>query len=138
MNKKATTHLTVELDEQTLRLLHSQAQGNALSIDELVQAAIVAYIRDLSTLPDSVDSAEQRRARIRQEAAAWRSMPLEDRRLYGDTFVAVYGGRIIDSDHDRLALLQRVRRQYNNEPILITPAAADAPREFSRIGLRRS
>lgn len=121
-----------------MRLLHSQTQETALSIDELVQAAIVAYIHDLSTLSESVDIAEQRRVRIRQEAAAWRSMSVEERRLYGDAFVAVYGGRIIDSDKDRLALLQRVRRQYNNEPILITPAVADVPREYSRIGLRRS
>lgn len=138
MSRKPTTHLTIELDEQTMRLLHSEAQENALSIDELVQAAIVAYVRDLSILPEGANPAEQRRAQIRHEAAAWRSMSVEERRVYGNTFVAVHGGKVIDSDKDRLVLLQRLRRQYNDEPILITPATADAPREFSRIGLRRS
>lgn len=138
MGRKSTTYLTIELDEQIMHLLHSQAQGNATSIDEMVQAAIVAYVRNLSILPEIDNPAEQRRVRIRQEAAAWRSIPAEERRLYGGTFVAVHGGKVIDNDKDRLALLQRVRRQYNNAPILITPAAADTPREFTRFGLRRS
>ena len=51
--------------------------------------------------------------------------------------MAVRGGKVVDSDADRLALLKRVRKQYHREPILITPAAAESPREFTRLGLRR-
>lgn len=133
----STTRVTVELNEQTMRILRSQVEEGEQSLDEFVQAAIVAYIRDLSVLPEAATPAQERRARIRQEAAGWRAIAAEERRRFGDVFVAVRGGKVIDKDHDRLALLKRVRRQYANEPVLITPAYADAPREFSRLGLRR-
>lgn len=132
------TRLTVELDEQMMGIVRSQAQENAQSLDEFVQAAIVAYVQSLSVLPGTASPAEERRARIRKEAAAWRSLPEEERRRHGDAFVAVRGGRVVDSDTDRVALLKRMRARYGGEPVLITPAAADTPREFSRMGLRRS
>ena len=132
----STTRVTVELNEQTMRMLRSQVEGSERSLDEVVQAAIVAYIRNLSVLPEVASPAQERRSRIRQEAAAWHALPLEERRRFGDVFVAVHGGKVIDIDQERLALLKRVRRQYANEPVLITPADADAPREFVRLGLR--
>lgn len=132
-----TTRITVELNEQTVRTLRSQAQASAYSLDELVQMAIAAYLRDVSTLLEVGSPTQERHARIRQEAAAWRAMPEAERRRYADGFVAVHGGKVVDSDQDRLTLLERMRRQYGGEPILITPASAAALREFSRIGLRR-
>lgn len=134
---RSVTRLTVELDEQTLDVLRAQAETGEQSLDELVQAAIVAYVRELSVLPETLTPAQERRARIRQEAAAWRAVPVEERLRYGEVFVAVLGGEVVDSDQDRLALLKRVRGRYDAAPILITPAYADAPREFTRIGLRR-
>ena len=52
--------------------------------------------------------------------------------------VAVFQGRVIDHDADRVALLRRVRAMVGDEPVLITPADAEAPREFRLIGLRRN
>lgn len=75
-----------------------------------------------------------RHARLRTEAATWRSLPAAERQRYGADFVAVLDGSVIDQDAARAKLVQRIRRRFGDAPVLITPANAEGVREFRHIG----
>lgn len=53
-------------------------------------------MHNVANLPEHGQSTEERHLKIRQEAVAWRSLPEEERRRYGDKFVAVRGGKVVD------------------------------------------
>ena len=72
----------------------------------------------------------ERRAKIHTEAVAWRAMPEETRCAYGESFVAVHDGKVIDHDLDRLTLYRRVRQKMGDVPVLIRPANVNHPREI--------
>lgn len=74
-------------------------------------------------------SPSARRERIHAESMAWRSFPVDLRKRYGQSFVAVYEGGVVDSDPDRLTLYRRIRGRFGDTPVLITPAAAESPRQ---------
>ena len=61
-----------------------------------------------------------RQKRIVAESEAWYALPVEKRQSYAGEYVAVYGGCVVDSDPDRLALYYRVREQFGRQPVLIT------------------
>lgn len=61
----------------------------------------------------------RRQKRIAAETEAWYHLPEVERQQYAGKFVAVYSGKIVDSDTDRLALYSRVREHYGRQPILI-------------------
>ncbi len=118
------------------------------TIDELPESALeyvarfLTWVRDgwrwgaaeKTTVPASEVTPQidhnERRAKIHTEALAWRAMPEESRRAYGDAFVAVHDGKVIDHDLDRLTLYRRVRQKMDDVPVLITPANANHPREI--------
>ena len=113
------------------------------TIDELPESALEVVARFLTWLRDGWRTEEakvgdvasqtahhERRAKIHTEALAWRAMPEETRRAYGDAFVAVHDGKVIDHDADRLTLFRRVRQKMGQVPVLITPANANHPREI--------
>ena len=70
--------------------------------------------------------------RIVAETEAWYALPAEERRSYAGRFVAVFGGQVVDSDSDRLALYFRVRESAGRQPILITEGG-DQPIPVYRI-----
>lgn len=110
------------------------------TIDELPESALEYVARFLMWVRDGWRSKEaptsevasqtahhERRAKIHSEALAWRATPEETRSAYGDVFVAVHGGKVIDHDPDRLILYRRVRQKMGDVPVLITPAKAKHP-----------
>ena len=131
-------NLTIELDEPTLEGLRRAAALQQEPLAEVVQTALRVYAERVSNGREYVADVEASHARIREEAAVWRTLPESERRQYSADFVAVFQGRVIDHDADRVALLRRVRAMVGDEPVLITPADAEAPREFRHIGLRRA
>lgn len=88
--------------------VHQVAEREGLDVAALVAEAVRHYL------------ATWRQKRIMVETEAWYRLPVEDRKQYEGRFVAVYGGRVIDSDPGRLTLYLRLREQYGRRPILIT------------------
>ena len=129
--------LTVELDEQTMQRLRHEASLRQEPLTQVAQAVLRTYARRVDNGSEYAVDIEASHARIREEAAVWRTLPESERHQYGTDFVAVLHGRVIDHDADRVALLRRVRASVGDEPALITPADAQAPREFQYVGLRR-
>lgn len=113
------------------------------TIDELPESALEYVARFLTWVRDGWRTKEapahevpsqtvhqERRAKIHAEALAWQAMPEETRCAYGNAFVAVHDGKVIDHDPDRLTLYRRVRQKMGHVPVLITPANANHPREI--------
>ena len=130
--------LTVELDEQTMQRLRHAASLRQESLTQVAQAVLHTYAERVDNGIEYAADIEATHARIRKEAAVWRTLPESERRQYSADFVAVFQGRVIDHDADRVSLLRRVRAMVGDEPVLTTPADAEAPREFRLIGLRRN
>lgn len=129
---------TVELSIKSslYAALEQEARERNQSVQELIEIVVAGFLA-MSNAATSVPQtsaettiAAARRAKIHTEAEAWRSLPKTERRRYGSQFVAVHKGQVIDHDLDRLQLYRRVRQQFGNTPILITPADEPHPREF--------
>jgi hypothetical protein len=83
------------------------AQHEGREADEILAEAVRRYL------------VQHREKRIRAEAEAWYRLPVEVRNQYRGRFVAVYNGKIIDSDLDRMALFKRIRDQVGRQPVLL-------------------
>jgi hypothetical protein len=113
-------NLTIELDDQTLMLLHKTASDRRKSLAQVVHAALLAYIQEpTAPVADANADIEMRHAQLRTEAAAWRSLPAAEQQRYGADFVAVLDGIVIDQDADRAKPVQRIRRRFGDAPVLI-------------------
>jgi hypothetical protein len=134
--------LEVTVSEPTFVALEQAARVRSQPVENVVRMALDAYLQPApGVYADPQHShlssgGAQRRERIHAEAAAWQALPEATRRRYGSDYVAIYQGQVIDHDRDRLALFRRVRAQFGNVPILITPADAATPREFSILSPR--
>lgn len=49
---------------------------------------------------------------------------------YANQYVAIYQGKLIDHDRDKLALFQRIEEHYPNEFVLMRPVQEQPEREF--------
>ncbi len=129
--------LQIALSESTYSSLHEAARQRSQPVDVLVRDALATFLqasprqKSISNGEQLIETAgEQRRSKIRAEAAAWRALPETIRGRYGQNYVAVHEGRVVDHDADRLTLYRRVRQRLGNTPVLITSAGVDSPREF--------
>lgn len=129
-----TVQLT--LSETTYSSLREAAERRSQPIEGLVEDALNAFLQPTTSAEtgsgngSSESAMGWRQAKIRAEAGAWRSLPPTIRRSYGDDFVAVHNGEVVDHEADRLTLYRRVRMRFGDIPVLITPASASSPREF--------
>ena len=94
-------HLLVEETEQV-------AAHEGKDAAQLVAEAVRYYL------------AMHRQRRIAAETEAWYTLPADVRRSYAGKYVAVFDGKVVDSDSDRLALYFRVREHSGRQPVLIT------------------
>lgn len=97
----------VTLDERMTDEMEQVAESKGLTVQMLAEQAIRQYLL------------EERRAAIRRESAAFRVIHQRLLQIYGDEYVAVHGGKVIDHDRDQLTLYRRVARQYPDAPVLI-------------------
>ena len=133
--------LQMVLSEQAYTVLERTATERRQSVELLLQDALdlflqtpaIAHVNDVEDLTAAV---AERWEKIRREARAWRALPDETRQRYGAAFVAVHNGEVLDQDGDRTALQQRIARRFGDVSILITPAQAASPREFTVRGPR--
>ena len=128
--------LELNLNDSDYSALAHTAQQQNQPIEVIAQAVLTGFLgmprRNLKPTPRSQATAPGalRRAKIHIEAEAWQNLPAVVRLNYGNDFVAVYNGQVVDHDADRLVLHRRVREQFGREPVLITPANSPSPREF--------
>ena len=129
------------LSEQAYTELARTATERRQSVELLVQDALSAFLQTPATatindIDELAAAVSERWEKIRREVRAWRALPDKTRRQYGVDFVAVHNGEVLDQDSDRTALQQRIARRFGDVPILITPAQAASPREFTVRGPR--
>lgn len=129
------------LSEQAYTELKRTASERRQSVELLVQDALDLFLQtpaiaNVNDVEDLTAAVTERWEKIRREARAWRALPDAHRRQYGADFVAVHNGEVLDQDSDRTVLQQRIARRFGDVPILITPAQAAAPREFTVRGPR--
>ncbi len=60
----------------------------------------------------------EQRSTMEQNMAAYRAMHSELVDRYLGQYVAIYDGKLVDSDPDPLLLLERIRRNYPNQVVL--------------------
>lgn len=95
--------------------------------DRLAMIQAIAALESRPNLSEADDFAEA----LTIEQENWFALPATIRQRYGDNFVAVYRGAVIDHDPDQRTLYLRVRAKHGRVPILIVSARGDAPPVFS-------
>jgi hypothetical protein len=95
--------------------------------DRLAMIRAIAALESRPNLSEADDFAEA----LTIEQENWFALPATIRQRYGDDYVAVYRGAVIDHDPDRRTLYVRVRAKHGRVPILIVAARWEAPPVFS-------
>ena len=100
--------ITIALQEPKLIAeIMEIAEHEGQSATDFVVEAVERYI------------ALYRQKRIQAETEAWYTLPVSQRQRYAGQYVAVLGGKIVDSDPKRLALYYRLKERFGREPVLI-------------------
>ena len=110
--------LTISLESKFQTKLEQLAQSIGKSTEEVVVEAINEHIERLH---------EQR---LEAEIWAFEQMYLELKTNYFDQFVALYGGKVIDSDSDFERLFLRVQAKFEDLPILIRQVGSTPIKEW--------
>jgi hypothetical protein len=100
----------IVLGEPLASKLRAEAEAQGIGVEDLVAAALRHY------------RFQAQRSKLETESAWWRALPDEARLPYGDAFVAIHDQQVVDHDRDEARLRQRIRRQYGQVAVLVTPA----------------
>jgi hypothetical protein len=99
--------LMLTLQPELMEQLESVAIERSVMPDELLEAAVRAYLRQVE------------REQIKAEAAAFRAKYDKLRRQFIGQYVAIYRGEVVDHDPDFQALHSRIRQRYGRQPVLL-------------------
>jgi len=91
---------------------------------ELIQD--IASLGPLQDLQDKQSTGEL----LVAEEASWYALPAAKRARYGNQYVAIKNGQVVDQDVDQRALYLRVRRRYGADPVAILWAGWEEPPTF--------
>ncbi|MEW5939495.1 MAG: hypothetical protein AB1750_07530 [Chloroflexota bacterium] len=108
--------VTLQVSDELAGTIKTEATLRGVSVEKYLRSAVQRE-RTLSA-----------RQKIEEEQAWWLGLPLSERAKYEGKFVAIHERKLVDHDLDRLALYQRVRKNFGNLPVLIMPA--EGPREI--------
>jgi hypothetical protein len=100
---------TIALSPALQEQLEQVARRQDKSVNEVVKAAVETYLH------------AQHREAIAREMAAYERMHPDLIRSHRGKWVAIFDGKLIDSDDDVGRLHGRVRSAYASAPVLITP-----------------
>ncbi len=100
--------MAVVLPESLEMEIHEAADRQGINATEFVISAVQLAL------------AEYREQQIAVEARAWYALPPAERQNYAGRYVAVYRGRVIDTDVDQRVLVLRVQQQVGHAPVMIT------------------
>jgi hypothetical protein len=99
--------LMLTLQPELIEQLESVAVERSVMPDELLEAAVRAYLRQVE------------REQIKTEASAFRTQCDNLRRQFMGHYVAIYHGEVVDHDPDFQALHSRIRQRYGRQPVLL-------------------
>ena len=113
---------------QDTQSILERVQELVVHLDYTDRLAIIRAIATVEPPPTVVEPEldESDRA-LAAEQAAWFAQPAGKRRRYGEDYVAVYHGEVVDHDPDQRSLYLRVRARYGRIPVLIVPAKWNQP-----------
>lgn len=103
---------TITLTPSTLEALEQVAEDRGTALDELAEQAIRQFLL------------EEKREAIRRETAVFHKMHAQLVQTHFDQYIAIFQGKLIDSDTAQLALYNRVSQKHPNKPILIKKVTA--------------
>lgn len=110
---------SLSIHDQTALRLRQLASNYSTTVEDLAERAVDEFLHN-----------EERRA-MRRELDAYIEMHSYLRAKYQGKFVAIYQGKLIDSDSDIVALTERVTQNYPAATPLITPVKDEPIETFT-------
>ena len=98
---------TITLQPLLVEQLEQVAVQRSVEAEELIEAAVRTYLRQVE------------RETIKAEAEAFRSMHAKLAEKYLGQYVAIHGGKVVDSDEDFQVLHGRIRQRFGHQPVLL-------------------
>ena len=89
-----------------------------------------SLIQQLEFAGNTVDADTDRQKAMAREEAAYQAMHEELYAKYNGQYVAIYREQLVDQDVDGGRLYERVRQQYADEFVLITPVEPEAEETY--------
>ncbi|HRW03847.1 MAG TPA: DUF5678 domain-containing protein [Caldilineaceae bacterium] len=123
----------IPLPDALLARLRQVAQQDELSLPLLFEQMLDLYLhnRVQGKERDDFDVVEKDRFDpIDREVAAYEALHASLLKRYANQYVAIYQGKLIDHDSNKLALFQRIEEKYPNEFVLMRPVQEQPEREF--------
>ncbi|MBI4674762.1 MAG: hypothetical protein HY741_24215 [Chloroflexi bacterium] len=117
--------IVLELHPELVAELKSEAARRETTLDMLVND----WLREQLW--------REKHKKIQEEAERFRAQHAELVPRYRGRYIAMREGQVIDDDADLVTLHQRIRAQYGNAPILMTPVTTDPIQTFRVLGARR-
>ena len=105
--------MQLAVNETTVAQLEQVAREKETTPQRLAEQAIREFLRN------------EARLRMQREIQAFVRMHADLLGKYRGDYVAINQGKLIDHDHDQLALYQRVEKRQPNTPVLIKQVLAD-------------
>ena len=99
----------------------SEQQEN---VAELLKQAIRRYLWELD------------RRKISEESKIYRQRHTELKKQYLDHYIAMHNGQVVDHDKEFSVLRQRIRRRFEDTPVMITLVGEAAEEILVRHGFR--
>ena len=109
---------SVLIPDQVFAELMPIVEQEGKKVSELITEALRQYLW------------EAKERKIDREMEAYRAMHAELKQRFSGEYVAIHDGELVDHDADRCALSRRVREEYGDVAVLITPVEESPEREF--------
>jgi len=129
--------IQISLPEQVVERLQAMADQEGSPLTDVLAEAVEQYITRVASHTTPSDEADltvsrqntppeipywlEQRRKIEIEQRAYEKQHRQILTDYRGQYIAMYHGKIVDSDVDGASLSQRVRARYGNETVLITP-----------------
>lgn len=127
----------VPLPENLLSRLRRTAQQDGLSLTRLFEAMLELYLKDRHQ-PEQAENDDQDSSihanstpdPMQAEIEAFTELHSTLWQNYPNQYVAIYQGKLIDHDPNKLSLFERIEKSHPNEFVLMRPVQQQPTREF--------
>lgn len=123
----------IPLPDSLLARLHQTARQEGLTLPLLFEQMLDAYLRSRQQLKirNAVDAANTEPFDpMEREIKAFQQLHTSLWAHYPNQYIAIYQGKLVDHDADKLALFERIEEAYPNEFVLMRPVQEQPAREF--------
>jgi hypothetical protein len=122
----------VTLPEEVVDRLRSAAAEEGTDVSGVLERAVEYYLAhgSRSNIPEANQGDErnlnEEERQIEREQRSYEAQHATIFASYAGQYIVMHDGQLVDHDQDRVALIQRVRARFGDEPVLITPVLPDA------------